>query len=46
MRVIIGGGSGMIGRALANSLAADDHEVIVLSRSPALVRGPGAQGAH
>ncbi len=41
MRVIIGGGSGMIGRALANSLAADDHEVIVLSRSPALVRGLG-----
>ena len=41
MRVLIGGGSGMIGRALANSLAADDHEVIVLSRSPALARGLG-----
>lgn len=41
MRVLIGGGSGMIGSALANSLAADDHEVIVLSRSPALVRGLG-----
>lgn len=41
MRVLIGGGSGLIGSALANSLAADDHEVIVLSRSPALVRGLG-----
>ena len=41
MRVLIGGGSGMIGRALANSLAADDHEVIVLSRSPALAQGLG-----
>ena len=41
MRVLIGGGSGLIGRALANSLAAEDHEVIVLSRSPALVRGLG-----
>ncbi len=39
MRVLIGGGSGMIGRALANSLATDDHEVVVLSRSPALVQG-------
>ncbi|MCY3946965.1 MAG: TIGR01777 family oxidoreductase [Anaerolineaceae bacterium] len=41
MRVLIAGGSGLIGRALANSLAADDHEVIVLSRSPALAQGLG-----
>lgn len=34
MRVIITGGTGLIGRALAQSLAADGHEVIVLSRSP------------
>ena len=39
MRIIITGGSGMIGRPLVRSLAADDHEVIVLSRSPALVKG-------
>lgn len=39
MRVIITGGTGMIGRDLANSLAADGHEVIVLSRSPALAEG-------
>lgn len=35
MRIIITGGSGLIGRALANSLAADQHEVVLLSRSPA-----------
>jgi len=34
MRVIITGGTGLIGRALATELAADGHEVILLSRSP------------
>ncbi len=34
MRVIITGGTGLIGRALSANLAADGHEVIVLSRSP------------
>ncbi len=34
MRVIITGGTGLIGRALAASLAGDGHEVIVLSRAP------------
>ncbi|MBZ0283210.1 MAG: TIGR01777 family oxidoreductase [Anaerolineae bacterium] len=33
MRVIITGGTGLIGRALAKSLAKDQHEVIVLSRN-------------
>jgi hypothetical protein len=33
MRVIITGGTGLIGKALANSLAHDHHEVIVLSRN-------------
>ncbi len=33
MRVIITGGTGLIGRALANSLAKDHHEVIVLGRN-------------
>lgn len=32
MKVIITGGTGLIGRALAESLAGDGHEVIVLSR--------------
>lgn len=35
MRVIITGGTGLIGAALAQSLARDGHEVIVLSRNPA-----------
>ncbi|GAB4475547.1 MAG: TIGR01777 family oxidoreductase [Anaerolineae bacterium] len=34
MRVIITGGTGFLGSRLAESLAADGHEVIVLSRSP------------
>ncbi len=34
MRVIITGGTGLIGSALAKGLLADGHEVIVLSRNP------------
>jgi uncharacterized protein len=34
MRVIITGGTGLIGRALAQDLLSDGHEVILLSRSP------------
>jgi len=39
MRVVIAGGSGLIGRAVAACLAAEGHEVIVLSRDPERVRG-------
>jgi hypothetical protein len=35
MRIIITGGTGLIGRVLSASLTADNHDVIVLSRSPA-----------
>jgi len=43
MRVIITGGTGLIGRPLAASLVSDHHQVVVLSRDPARVRGlPGA----
>ncbi len=34
MRVIITGGSGLIGSALGESLARDGHEVFILSRAP------------
>ncbi|MBN1311397.1 MAG: TIGR01777 family oxidoreductase [Anaerolineae bacterium] len=34
MRVIITGGTGLIGQALAESLVRDGHETIILSRSP------------
>ena len=39
MRIIVTGGSGLIGRALTESLAADGHEVILLSRAPDRVQG-------
>lgn len=39
MRIIITGGTGLIGRALAASLAADGSEVIVLSRNPTQAQG-------
>ncbi len=38
MRVIVTGGSGLIGRAVVDSLAQDGHEVIVLSRNPEAVK--------
>ncbi len=38
MRVIITGGTGLIGRALASSLTADMHDVIILSRTPKYAR--------
>lgn len=39
MRVILAGGTGLIGRALAAELAAAGYEVIVLSRNPHRARG-------
>jgi uncharacterized protein (TIGR01777 family) len=39
MRVIVTGGSGQLGRALLAPLAARGHELVVLSRDPARVRG-------
>lgn len=39
MRVIVTGGTGLIGRPLCAALAGDGDEVIVLSRNPAKVKG-------
>ncbi len=44
MKVLIAGGSGLIGRALTQSLLEDGHEVFVLTRRPESVRLP--QGAQ
>ena len=48
MRVIITGGSGLIGRATTNLLASAGHEVVLLSRRPErlveLPHGAKAQG--
>ncbi len=47
MRVVMTGGSGLIGSALVRSLAADGHEVIVLSRAPERMTGlPGGVRAE
>lgn len=45
MKIILAGGSGLIGRALTESLASDGHEVIILSRSPEKVK-PLPNAAH
>jgi len=43
MRVIITGGTGLIGRALVADLTKDDHETIVLSRRPERAAGLPAE---
>jgi uncharacterized protein len=47
MRVILAGGSGLIGRSLIAPLTAERDEVVVLSRQPSRVKGlpPGARVA-
>ncbi|HEX5760904.1 MAG TPA: TIGR01777 family oxidoreductase [Thermoanaerobaculia bacterium] len=47
MRVLITGGTGLIGSALARDLAAAGHEVVVLTRDPAKATGlaPGVAAA-
>ncbi len=40
MRVIIVGGTGLIGGALAESLTRDGHDVVILSRAPVRARLP------
>lgn len=39
MRVIITGGTGLLGKHLAASLVKDEHEVFILSRNPKLAKG-------
>ena len=41
MKVMIAGGSGLIGRALSRSLVADGHQVWILTRNPGTLHMPG-----
>ena len=41
MKVVVGGGSGLVGRALVASLLADGADVALLSRRPSRADGPG-----
>jgi uncharacterized protein (TIGR01777 family) len=46
VRIVITGGSGLIGRGVTGELAGAGHEVVVLSRNPETVRGlPGGARA-
>ena len=40
MKLLVTGGTGFIGSALCSRLLADNHEVVILSRSPQLVKAP------
>jgi hypothetical protein len=41
VKVVVAGGSGFLGRALATRLAADNHEVVVLTRGSSASAAPG-----
>jgi hypothetical protein len=48
MRIVITGGSGLIGSALAREMGGAGHEVVVLSRDPSRVKSlpPNARAVH
>ena len=43
MKIVIAGGTGFLGRALVNHLAARGHDIVVLSRTPSPAQLPGRQ---
>jgi hypothetical protein len=45
MRIVIAGGSGFLGRMLADALSASGHRIQILTRQPSVAR-PGATGQH
>jgi len=40
MKILIGGGTGLIGTALTNSLLTDEHTVVIISRTPSSQNSP------
>ncbi len=40
-RIILAGGSGLVGRLLAPALAAGGREIVVLTRNPSAAKSPG-----
>ncbi len=46
MKVLITGGTGFLGAALTNSLLADGHQVLALSRNPSRTRAPAGVQVH
>lgn len=46
MRIVIVGGTGFLGRALAASLGADSHEIVILTRRPGGSRAAGVRFEH
>lgn len=46
MRTILAGGTGFLGRPLAQALVADGHEVVVLTRSGDATRNDGTRHVH
>lgn len=46
MRILVTGGSGFLGQALAEPLQADGHDVIIMSRTPARHRRKGKQASQ
>src|SRR3954471_12329084 len=43
MRIVLAGGSGFLGRALARSLSASSHAIVVLTRQPGAPRPTGVR---
>jgi UDP-glucose 4-epimerase len=46
MRVLLTGGSGFLGRRVADLLAEDGHNVVSIGRTPPRAVGPGTTGFH
>ena len=46
MKIVVSGGTGLIGRLLVQDLTGDGHEVVILSRSPKKYRDMFGENVH